>query len=300
MQTELLESAEKTGIATFNEHEFVVARLKQKYAGFKMAADNSNYEEVKGAVAELRKTRGEIEKRRVELKADALAWGRKVDGDAKLLTAAIAEIEDPLHAQKKAVDDAAAEAAWQKANAERIEREAEELAKRQAAEAKARMERRQEEAKLKVEREALAAERKAQQAERDRWEAEKEQALVQQQAAQAKIDAEQRAITAERDRLEREQQARLAKERAEQEAVEKAARDREEAEAAAKAKERADRAEAARLEALRPDGEKLSAMAAVLRGLEWPEVELDVASQAIANSRRDVLAVADYLADWRG
>ena len=94
----------------------------------------AGYALVRGAIADCRATRAKIETRRKELKAGALAYGRKVDGVAKELTGLIESFEAPLKEKKQAVDD----------EKTRIKREKEE-AEQRAADEKARVEREAEE-----------------------------------------------------------------------------------------------------------------------------------------------------------
>jgi chromosome segregation ATPase len=258
------------------------------------------YDDVRKAISTCVGLRSEIEKTRVALKADALAWGRKVDDEAKRLTSMIEAIEEPLRIKKKKVDDAK--------EAERIAREnaikAKEEADRQAAIAKEEAERKAirdaEETRLKVERERLAEVEKQQAAERAKIEEqqriERERLAkieAEQQAEREKIEADKRAIEAERQRLERIEFERVAKEKAEIEAkeqFERKERERIEAEKAAKvaaekaAKEKADREEKARLkkEAAKPDVQKIKDFAAVLSSLSLPVVKSEEAKQFVA------------------
>ena len=159
--------------------EAEIARVRADYAEL-AAGTPKGYKAVVEAIAVLRGTRTSIEKRRVELKASALEFGRKVDAAAKKLTALVSDIEEPLKAKKQAVDDEEA----------RIKREAE-RAEMLALEAKLKAEREAEEARLKAAREAEEA-RLKEQAERQRAEQKRiddaREALEQQQrevAAQA-------------------------------------------------------------------------------------------------------------------
>lgn len=112
--------------------------------------DAAGYEEVRLAIADLRTRRVAIESRRKELKESALRYGRLVDDAAKKLTVKIEEVEEPLVAHKKAVDDHRA----------RVKREAED---RERAEREARMkaEREEQEARIREQRARLEAEQKA-------------------------------------------------------------------------------------------------------------------------------------------
>lgn len=157
--------------------------------------------------------RVEVEKTRVELKADALAYGRAVDAEAKRITALLAPIEKHLDAQESVVTEAKKRAAAAAAEAQRARREAEEHQAREA-----------EEAALRLERERLARERaameEAQRVERER------------------LAAERAAMEAERLALQEAQRAEQERRRAEAQQAEA---------------ERQRAAEAARLEAMQPD-----------------------------------------------
>lgn len=266
-------------LVKYDIDEAKLAELREKCAG--LTADTSKgYEEVRIAIGHLRDTRGAIERRRVELKADALAFGRLVDSEAKRITGLIAEIEDPLKLKKEAVDD---EKARIKAEEEAVKvraLEAEIAANRERQEAEARAVRDAEEARLAAERERIASERQQLEAERARLdeaariERERaEAALVAERARLAEveaaqriereaIEAERRAVAAERERAEREEFERQARVKAEEDAKIKAERDRVEA------------AELqARIEAVKPDLEKVRAFALSIRALVPPKVK---------------------------
>ena len=67
----------------------------------------ANYEKCRMATSTIRGLRGDVEKRRKELKADALEWGKKVDGQAKAITERLLAIEGPFATAKKDFDTAA-------------------------------------------------------------------------------------------------------------------------------------------------------------------------------------------------
>lgn len=142
-----------------------IALKRGKYALLK-ADTPQGYEQVRLAIADLRDTRVAIEKRRKELKADSLEYGRRVDTVAKLLIEQLLEIEQPLKDQKAAVDE---EKARVKAKKEAVERKAAESQMRAALDAEAAR---------------LATERAALQAERAKLEQEKAAAQPQQQPRQ--------------------------------------------------------------------------------------------------------------------
>lgn len=274
-------------LVTYHVTPAAIAETKAKYAALSCDTPRG-YEEVRMAIGTVRDARTAIEKRRVELKADALAYGRLVDSKAKELTALLLEIEEPLKAKKQAVDD---EKARIKAEAEAERRaaiEAELAEKRAAEEEVARLVREAEEKRLAEERAALEAERaklaeaqaaleaarkaeadrveaerkaeySRQQAERERLDAERRAEEARQRAEREKIEAERKAVAAEREKAERAEFERQAKIRAEKEAAEKVERDRIEAE----------RREAERVRLL-PDLDKMAAFAEEIRALKLP------------------------------
>lgn len=239
-------------LVQYSPNDTAIAELKASCEG--LTADTpERYEIVRRSIATTRSYRTAIEKRRVELKADALAWGRKVDSEAKRLTGLLLEIEEPLKAAKNWVDERVERERRAAEAVEQARVEAEAKAKRDAEESAYRAQREAEQAKLSEERKRLDAEREAE-VERTRVERERlaeERAKI--EAERKAADAERQKLNAERIRLERiELEAFQAKRRAEREAKEAA--------------------EAARLEAMRPDVEKIQAFGAAIRSITLPEV----------------------------
>lgn len=271
-----------------------IAELREQYKGLSVAT-KEGYEAVRLAIATTRKCRVEIEKQRKELKEDALAWGRKVDSEAKRLVGLLEEIENPLQEQKDSIDQEVERIRKAKADAARKAIEDVERAKREAEEAERRKQCEAEEAKLKADREALAAERKkmeaehqamldAQKLERERLDKEERirnagvlKKREEMAAEQQKIDSERRAIDAEKQRLlqaevERQFKINAAQEARERIERERIAREKAEAEAAEAVKR-----EAARVDAMQPDVEKIREFAKVLRAIAFPKVESEKA-----------------------
>ena len=215
-----------------------------------------------------------IEKRRVELKADALAFGRNVDAEAKRITVQLSAIEDPLKAQKDAVDNEKARIRQEEEAARIRALEAVIQANRERQEAALKAVRDAEEARLAAERIALDAERAilaeerrkadeaaavARKAEDERLRVERarlEQIEAAQRLEQDAIDADRRKVAAEREQAERAEFERQAKIKAAAEAAKQAERDR-----LAAAEQRA------KLDALKPDIEKVHAFATAIRAL---------------------------------
>lgn len=292
-------------LVNYDVTEAQIATLREEYAG--LTCDTpQGYEAVRVAIGQLRTIRTTIEKRRVELKADALAFGRLVDSEARRFTLMAEEIEEPLKAKKAIIDDEAARVK-REAEAEKLRAlEAEIAANRARQEAEAKALRDAEEARLAVERKALEAERAALAEERRQAdEAAKVQreaatkALLEREAAQraegealraelkrnreadeaaarverGAIEQERRKVAAEREKAERIEFERQAKIKAEAEAIAKAERDRL---AAAE--------QAARIAALAPDVEKVKAFAAAIRALPVPKGRTKDAKTVISDA----------------
>lgn len=260
--------------------------------------DAEGFRLVHDARMDVKARRVAIEKKRKELKADALEYGRKVDGEAKRLTALLEPIEthleeqeDRYNAEKERIK-CEAEEKRRGVIRERLERFAEvgcriysfdEVAEmtdavfngtlvyqaevfrqqreKEAAEAEAR----------RIEAEKLAAERVALEAERKR-QAEAEAKL---RAEQEKVEADKRRLAAEEAERKRqselEQARKEAAERAKREALKEASRKEMEAKVRAAAEE----IERKRIEALRPDSEKLASVADMVHAILVPEVSRD-------------------------
>lgn len=97
----------KNELQKFNVTDAVIARLNADYMALavKDANDDKGYEVVKRARIDIKKRRVEVEKTRVMLKAESLEYGRRVDGEAKRITALLEPIETHLIGQEKVVDD---------------------------------------------------------------------------------------------------------------------------------------------------------------------------------------------------
>lgn len=289
-----------------------IALLSAAYRGLSAAKD---YEAVRLAIADLRGRRVAIEARRVDLKAEALSFSRKVDGAAKELTGLIEAIEEPLKAQKKEIDDAEARAKFQRENAERLEAEAKaradaeteaaarrevqeaedrrlaEVARQQAIEAdrilmeNARLEadRKAEEKRAAAERDRLAAEAREHQKRLDDERAEHDRKLAQERAEQeAAVEAERVRLADERRKLDQEKAA-IARAEADRQAAIKAEAD---------AKAAAARAEEER--ARREEADRVAAEAAKVAAAAWDEAER-LRLEALKPDVERVLAFADRI-----
>lgn len=84
-----------------------LAELREKYNDVPDASTPEGMELCKEALRELVPLRTGVEKARVELKKDALEYGRKVDAEAKRITAEIVSIEKPIADAKTAEQERA-------------------------------------------------------------------------------------------------------------------------------------------------------------------------------------------------
>lgn len=314
------EAATVAPLVKYDVNEAAIAKTREECAALTCDTPHG-YEAVRVAIGHLRTTRVAIEKRRVELKADALAFGRLVDSEAKRLTALIEEVEEPLKAKKALIDDEAARVK-REAEAEKLRAlEAEIAANRARQEAEAKALRDAEEARLAAERKALEAERAALAEERRQAEEKAAEARAVLEAAErveaAKREAERAKLAderrAEEERLRAARQAEEDRQRIEREAIEEERRkvgaEREKAERAeferqakikaeaeAVAKAERDRLEAAerqaRIDALKPDVEKVRAFAQAIRELTPPKPRSKDAKACISTAISALNAIA--------
>ena len=80
-----------------------IAELRAEYAGLTFDTPAA-YETGRKAIATIRELRVAVEKRRKELKAESLEFGRLVDSAARHLTGRLEDVEAPLIAARDAVD----------------------------------------------------------------------------------------------------------------------------------------------------------------------------------------------------
>ncbi len=318
MSTAEVEVTDFTPVVRYSVSDAAIAEMQAAYMPLVIAGveDAEGYRRVHEARMTVKGTRVEIEKKRKELKSEALEYGRRVDGEAKRLTGLLepieshlSQVEDAYAAEKERIRNEAklkAEAEQRaKIEAELAEQRAKQeaeaamlKAEQEAAAAKLKVEQDAEAARLRAEREKLEAERRAIEAERARQKAEQDRIDAQRRAEQEKLDAARREVEAEKKRLADIEAARLQKieeerlaaeraaelERAKVEAAERARREAEEKAAreaaAAKAKAEAEAAARAKAEALRPDREKLLAVAKAVSAIEVPAVSPDAVETA--------------------
>ena len=237
----------------------VVQGLAGRLSGL-VADTPEGYEAVRMGIAEVRKIRVGVEKSRKQLKQSALDYGRKVDAEAKRVTALLSAIEEPLKLEKKRIDDREAIERAEKAAA--IQAEAE--AKAKAIEEEKQRQLAEERARIEAERKKMQEERAALEAERQRLEQERQ---AREAAEQEKLAAERAQLQAERDRLDKERQAREA---AEREAKEKAQQIEREKQAKLEADRVAKQRESEEKER-RPDCVKLAELAYAVNAIKLPD-----------------------------
>lgn len=311
-----------TEVVVYEQNESTLVEAVAKSRGLKIQGvdDRRGYELVHAARMELKGYRVEIDKQRKQLNADALDWQRKVNSEAKRLTALIEPTERELEAEETRIDEEktaiarkildermTALAAFESPLPASVVQDMgdneftavlEEAA--QAHESRQRAIRIAQEEKARLEAEAEAKrveEQRAQQAERERLAAERaelEQAQASQRAEANRLSAERAAFEAEQARARREQEL----EQSRRQAAEQSRQDAERMAEIAKqeAEERAVREveEAARREALRPDAERVRAFAASLQALEVPSVWCEAAIRgALAYATKQINALAE-------
>ena len=90
-------------VVDYSVTDAAIAELKSKYIGLKVC-DPDSRKQVSEAIQEVSGLRTSVEVKRKELKEDALVWGKKVDAEAKRITALLEEIEEPLKIERRAFD----------------------------------------------------------------------------------------------------------------------------------------------------------------------------------------------------
>jgi hypothetical protein len=92
-----------TAIQEYSKTDAALADLAARYRGIVFDVKTpTGMQEAKSARAELRGYRVDLEKTRVEIKAPALERCRLIDAEAKRITAALSELEDPIDSTIKA------------------------------------------------------------------------------------------------------------------------------------------------------------------------------------------------------
>ncbi len=259
----------------FAPTDTAIAEMSEQYLPLQVSGidDVEGLKAVHSARLVVKSHRVQVEKVRKELKADSLAYGRRVDGEAKRITALLEPIEQHLSDQENAV---VAEKERIK-NAARLKVEAEAKAAADKEEARLKAIQEAEDARLRAEAEKLAEERRELDVERNKIIAEKARLAAIEADQQRKVENERiRKEAAETARIETEQ--RIAREAAEEKA---------EAE-----KAKADAAEdALRAEAIRPDYVKIVSVADVIKAIVVPD--MSVRAGVAFKQIQDVLSNAE-------
>jgi len=94
----------ETELIKFNVTDQTISELKEKYKDLTTQGPDG-YLSVKAAIKDVSTIRINLEKFRVEKKAPLLAAEKYLDSEARRITALLVEIETPLKAKKKLVDD---------------------------------------------------------------------------------------------------------------------------------------------------------------------------------------------------
>lgn len=90
-------------VIEYNITDAALAELAERH---KDVDAHKDYDTAKLAAKECQQLRKGLEEKRVELKKDALEYGRAVDGEANRIKTAIVKVEDPIKEGIKAIDDA--------------------------------------------------------------------------------------------------------------------------------------------------------------------------------------------------
>lgn len=260
----------------FSISDAAIAAMADEYLPLTIAGidDAAGYKRVHDARMVVKNKRVEVEKVRKALKEDALKYGRMVDGEAKRITALL----DPIESHLKEQEDAYNAEKERIKNAARLKAEAEARAKAEAEAARLRAEQEAEAERLRVERQKIEAERAAIEAQRRAVEAEQKR-LADIEAAKRRAEELERAKAEAAERAKRETEERIAREAA-----------------AAKAKAEAEEAARLRAEAMRPDREKLLAIAETLKAIPIPSVSA-AAGGAAEKIRRVLLQAAAQVSE---
>jgi len=302
-------------VVEYNVTDAAIAEMKSQYMGLvvKDLQDEKGLAEVHRARMIVKGKRVDVETRRKELKADALAWGKKVDSEANRIFGMLEPIETHLENEENKVtkEKSRIKAEEEKKKHETTQARVDALmrfgvvcpyanaltmtqgefdARIIIAEDEYKQEQARKAEEVRIENERLASEKKAREEEAAKLDAERAELAV----AQRKMENERIAIQAEKDRIEafkRMEERNKELEQAKKEAAEQAEREaREKAEVEQQAK-----AEAERQEALKPDKDKLIFYANKLTAFVAPLVESKDAESIIREAEKRLLAINRYI-----
>lgn len=307
-------------VVEYNVTDAAIAEMESIYMGLSIddLENKEQFDSVHSARMVVKGKRVEVEKRRKELKVDALAWSKKVDSEAKRIFGKLEPIETHLQDEENKVinEQKRIKAAADEAERKMVQKRVDDLfsfnvvvsifdaASLTDAEYVDALEHAQ--AAYNAEQDRKAKEDAERKAENYRL----EKIRFGQEAAQAKIDAADKRLAAERAALETEKkaeqdrkdreafevqaraiaesEARITVEREAMEAKEKADREEREAQERAAAEE----AERVRQESLRPDKEKLGVFAKTLMDLSGPTLTDINAQECLIWALREIQRIA--------
>ena len=92
-------------VAEYNATTAALAALREKYFVLPDANTDEGYDFIKAGIKELTGLRTKLEDARKREKAPYLQAGQIIDNEAKRITAELVQLEDPMKAAKKEVDD---------------------------------------------------------------------------------------------------------------------------------------------------------------------------------------------------
>ena len=95
----------KVDVEVFNQTDAALSLLTEKYSHIPDVNTKDGYEFVKAGVKELTSYRTTLDAERQRIKKPYLDAGRVIDAEAKRITEKLVELEDPMKAAKKEVDD---------------------------------------------------------------------------------------------------------------------------------------------------------------------------------------------------
>jgi len=95
----------KVDVEVFKKTDAALALLSEKYSKIPDVNTKDGYEFVKEGVKELTSYRTSLDAERQRIKKPYLDAGRIIDNEAKRITAKLVELEEPMKAAKKEVDD---------------------------------------------------------------------------------------------------------------------------------------------------------------------------------------------------
>ena len=105
MNAQLQETTSETNLVEYGVTDKALAALKEKFKEVPDATTKDGYKAIKEGLSEMRPLRTGVENKRKELKAESLAWGKKVDTEAKRITSEIIAIEQPYKDAKEFQDN---------------------------------------------------------------------------------------------------------------------------------------------------------------------------------------------------